>query len=381
MSTIPAAVPPRFSRREACVLGLTSLAGLVAGCATAAPAGLVRVESTRFGQLADGRPVQSHTLRNRHGMVVRLVDLGATLTEISVPDRQGVAANVVCGAPSLDAYLKGFPAGASVIGRFANRIRNARFTLDGREVRVTANAGPHHIHGGREGFAGKLWTAKTRTGRREAAVEFSLRSADGEEGYPGNLLVTVTYTLNDANELTLRYAATTDRPTVVNLTNHAYFNLAGGGDVYGHELQIFADEFTPGDRDLIPTGEVRSVTATPLDFRTPHRIGERIRQIEGPSGYDHNFVLRGRAGTLRPAARVVEPVSGRVLECRTTEPGVQLYTANHFNGRPYPKHGAFCLETQHFPDSPNLTQFPSPVVRPGQPYASATVFKFTTLGA
>jgi len=381
MSTLPAAVPQHFTRREACVLGLGSLAGLMAGCATDSPGGLVRVESSQFGQLTDGRPVQLHTLRSRHGVVVRLMDLGATLTEISVPDRQGAAANVVCGAPTLDAYLKGFPAGASVIGRFANRIRNARFTLDGREVRVTANAGPHHIHGGREGFAGKLWTAKTRTGRREAAVEFSLRSADGEEGFPGNLAVTVTYTLNDANELTLRYAATTDRPTVVNLTNHAYFNLAGSGDVYGHELQIFADEFTPGDRDLIPTGEVRSVTATPLDFRTPHRIGERIRQIEGPSGYDHNFVLRGMAGTLRPAARVVEPVSGRVLECRTTEPGVQLYTANHFNGRPYPKHGAFCLETQHFPDSPNIGQFPSPVVRPGQPYASATVFKFTTIRA
>lgn len=380
MSTIPA-VSPRISRRKACVLGLTALAGLAAGCATATKTSLTRAESTLFGHLADGRPVQLHTLRNRNGMVVRIMDLGATITEISVPDRRGVAANVVCGAPTLEAYLKGFPAGASVIGRYANRIRNARFPLDGREVRVTANAGPHHIHGGREGFAGKVWSGKLREERRAAAVEFSLHSADGEEGFPGNLAVTVTYTLNDANELTLRYGATTDRPTVVNLTNHAYFNLAAAGDVYGHELQIFADEFTPGDRDLIPTGEFRSVTATPLDFRTPHRIGERIAQIEGPSGYDHNFVVRGRAGTLRPAARVVEPVSGRVLECRTTEPGVQLYTANHFNGRPYPKHGAFCLETQHYPDSPNLTQFPSPVVRPGQPYASATVFKFTTVTA
>lgn len=380
MSTIPA-VSQRISRREACVLGLTSLAGLAAGCATATKTSLTRAESMLFGQLADGRAVRLHTLRNRNGMVVRLMDLGATITEISVPDRRGAMANVVCGAPTLEAYLKGFPAGASVIGRFANRIRNARFPLDGREVRVTANAGPHHIHGGREGFAGKVWSAKLREERRAAAVKFSLRSADGEEGFPGNLAVTVTYTLNDANELTLRYGATTDRPTVVNLTNHAYFNLAAAGDVYGHELQIFADEFTPGDRDLIPTGELRSVTATPLDFRTPHRIGERIAQIEGPSGYDHNFVVRGRSGTLRPAARVVEPVSGRVLECRTTEPGIQLYTANHFNGRPYPKHGAFCLETQHYPDSPNLTQFPSPVVRPGQPYASATVFKFTTVGA
>jgi aldose 1-epimerase len=378
MST--ASSPARqFTRRQACVLGVASLAGVAAGCVVQRDAKLVRVESVQLGALADSRPVQVHTLRNRHGLLVRVMDYGATMLAVNAPDRHGNATNVVCGAATLEAYLKGFPAGASVIGRYANRIRNARFPLDGREVQVTANAGQHHIHGGREGFAGKLWTPKTRSGSKDASVELSLRSADGEEGFPGNLAVTVTYTLNDDNELVLHYAADTDRPTVVNLTNHAYFNLAGGGDIYGHEAQIFADEFTPGDADLIPTGEITSLTGTPLDFRSPHRIGERIAQIQGPSGYDHNFVLRGRAGTLRPAARVVEPLSGRVLECHTTEPGVQLYTANHFSGRPYPKHGAFCLETQHYPDSPNRPQFPSTVVRPGTPFQSETRFKFTTV--
>lgn len=376
MST-PSSSVPQLSRRQACALGLTSLAGLAAGCVLEREAKLVRVESAPFGSLPDGRAAQVHTLRNRHGLVVRVIDYGATVTSIETPDRHGNLSNVVCGAPTLDPYLRGFP-GASVIGRVANRIRNARFTLDGREVRVTPNMGQHHIHGGREGFAGKLWTPKTRSSSRDASVELGLRSADGEEGYPGNLDVTVTYTLNDDNELVLHYAATTDKPTVVNLTNHAYFNLAGGGDVYGHELQIFGDEFTPGDENLIPTGEILPVADTPIDFRTPHLIGERIGQVRGPSGYDHNYILRGQAGTLRPAARVVEPLSGRVLECRTTEPAVQLYTANHFNGRPYPKHGAFCLETQHYPDSPNQPKFPSTVVRPGKAFSSVTHFRFST---
>lgn len=360
------------------MLGLTSLAGLATGCVVNREAELVRVASAPLGSLADGRRVPVHTLRNRHGLLVRVMDYGATVTAINAPDRHGNATNVVCGASTLEDYLRGFPA-ASVIGRYANRIHNARFPLDGREVRVTPNASPNHIHGGNEGFASKLWTSKTRSTSRDASVELSLHSADGEEGYPGNLDVTVTYTLNDDNELVLHYAATTDKPTVVNLTNHAYFNLAGGGDVYGHEAQIFADQFTPADGALIPTGEIRPLAGTLLDFRTPHRIGERIGQIEGPSGYDHNFVLRGQAGTLRPAARVVEPLSGRVLECRTTEPGVQLYTANHFSGRPYPKHGAFCLETQHYPDSPNQPTFPSTVLRPGKPFQSETRFKFTTV--
>ncbi len=367
----------RLTRREACKLGAAALAGVAAGCTLQRDPAPVRVESVPFGNLPDGRAVQIHTLRNRHGLTVRLMDFGATILSVEAPDRHGNLSNVVCGAPTLEAYLKGFPAAASVIGRVANRIHNARFPLDGREVRVTANTGPNHIHGGREGFGSKLWTARPLSGARSGGIEFGLRSPDGEEGYPGNLTVTVAYTLNDDNELALLYGAETDRPTVVNLTNHAYFNLAGGGTALGHELQIFADEFTPADSALIPTGEIRPVEGTPLDFRTPHLIGERIGQIRGPAGYDHNFVLRGAAGTLRPAARAYDPESGRVLECLTTEPAVQLYTANHFGGRPYPKHGAFCLETQHYPDSPNHPQFPSTVIRPGQPFRSETRYRFT----
>ena len=365
-----------MTRREACVLGLASLAITVTGCTTPHEGVLTRAETAAFGNLPDGRKVQGFILRNRHGMTVRLMDYGATVLAIEVPDRVGTLTNIVCGSPTLEPYLQGFPA-ATVIGRYANRIKDARFMLDGHEVRVTANAGRNHIHGGRENFSSKLWTSQTHTGDREASVTFSLHSGDGEEGFPGNVNVSVTYTLNDANELRLNYTASTDKPTVVNLTNHAYFNLTGAGDILGHQLQIFADETTPGDADLIPTGEIVSVAGTPLDFRESHRIGERIGQIVGPSGYDHNYVLRGALDTWRRAARVVDPVSGRVMECSTTQPGVQLYTANHFNGRPYPKHGAFCLETQHFPDSPNQPKFPSTVLRPGQPFQSETRFRFS----
>ncbi len=367
---------PALSRRDACVLAATSLAGWAVGCATAQHTTGGRVESARLGSLPDGRPVNVHTLSNHHGLKVRIMDYGATVLAIETPDRGGVLANILCGAPTLEPYLQGFPA-AAVIGRFANRINRARFTLDGHEVHVTANSGQHHIHGGREGFASKLWQSQTHAVGPTASATFNYRSADGEEGFPGNLAASVTYTLNAANELVLQYSATTDQPTVVNLTNHAYFNLAGTGDVLGHLLQIFADDYTPADADLIPTGAIAAVTGTPLDFRVPHRIGERIGQIVGPSGYDHNYVLRGAGGSLRQAARVVEPNSGRVLECSTTQPGVQLYTANHFNGRPYPKHGAFCLETQHFPDSPNQPKFPSTVLRPEQPFHSETRFRFS----
>ncbi|MBI5775738.1 MAG: galactose mutarotase [Verrucomicrobia bacterium] len=336
------------------------------------------VETAFFGKLPDGREARVFTLRNRHGMIARVTDYGATLTELRVPDRAGRFTNVVLGASSLEPYLTGFPA-AAVIGRYANRIRNARFTLDGREVKVTANSGENHIHGGRTNFAKVLWQGKVDTRADRARVTFAYRSADGEEGFPGNLNVTVTYTLTDANELILDYRAETDQATVVNLTNHAYFNLAGpGGDVLGHELQLFAERYTVSDKALIPTGEIVSVAGTPLDFLQPHKIGERIEQLyDAARGYDHNFIIRGPAGQLRRAARVVEPASGRVMECLTTEPGVQLYTANHFNGKPYPKHGAFCLETQHYPDSPNQPEFPSTVLRPGQPFRSTTVFRFS----
>jgi aldose 1-epimerase len=335
--------------------------------------------------MPDGREVRVHTLENRMGMKVRVMDLGATLIEVSVPDRAGRFTNVILGATTLDAYQKGFPGAASVIGRYANRIRNSRFELDGRQVRVTPNMGVHHIHGGRVGFASHVWQAELIPGRDRAGVRLHRRSPDGEEGYPGNLDVEVTYVLTDTGELRIEYGAETDAATVVNLTNHAYFNLAGTGDILGHELQILSDRVTLADGDLIPTGGERDVTGTPLDFREPQRIGARIGDLrDGPRGYDHNFVLRGEKGALKLAARAVDPESGRVMECSTTEPGVQLYTANHFGGRRedpsnWGKHPAFCLETQHPPDAPNHPNFPSTTVRPGVPFRSTTVFRFSTI--
>ena len=330
--------------------------------------------------MPDGREVAIHTLTNSRGASVALTDYGATIVSIRVPDRSGNLTSVVYGADSLDGYLQGVPA-ASVIGRYANRIRNARFEIDGKTFQVTPNAAPHHIHGGREGFASKLWQSRSWVDRGVGYVEFRYRSVDGEEGFPGTLETRVTYSWSEQNALTLAYHAVTDRPTVVNLTNHAYFNLAGAGagNVFDHVLEIRANQYTPGDSFLIPTGDVATVEGTPLDFRKPHRIGERIGDIRGPNGYDHNLILSGSAGAegLRLAARVFEPQSGRVLTCHTTEPGIQLYTANHFDGVKQPKHGAFCLETQHYPDSPNLKQFPSPVVRPGKPFHSVTRFQFS----
>ena len=376
--------PACVSRRAPALLAF--LACLVFGaCSTRPPAtALQRTKSESFGRLPDGREVRIHTLRNKAGMQLRAMDYGATITEILAPDRNGNFTNILLGVDSLPPYLGSFPGAASTIGRFANRIRNARFTLDGREVRVTANAGQHHIHGGREGFASKLWSATTGSDRSSSFVRFQRRSPAGEEGFPGNLDVTVTFTLTDDGEVRLDYTATTDEATVINLTNHAYFNLAGGGDILSHQLQIHSDRTTVADKDLIPTGPEKDVTGTGLDFRQPHAIGERIEQYrQGPNGYDHNFVLRGTAGKLRSAARVTDPASGRVMECLTTEPGVQLYTAQHFSGRPngssvWPRHPAFCLETQHPPDAPNHPHFPSTVLRPGQTFRSTTAYRFST---
>lgn len=376
--------PAKSCRVQACLAFIACL--LLSACSAyrdPSTPSLERVRSDSFGQTPDGREVRIHTLRNRSGMQLKAMDYGATITQVLAPDRDGRMANILLGTETIDPYFKGFPGAASTIGRFANRIRNARFTLDGREVRVTANAGAHHIHGGREGFASKLWSATTGSDRSSAFVQFKLRSPSGEEGFPGNLDVTVTYTLTDAGEVRIDYTARTDEATVVNLTNHAYFNLAGGGDILSHQLQVFADRTTVSDKDLVPTGPEADVTGTGLDFRQPHAIGERIEQYrQGPNGYDHNFVLRGTPGKLRPAARVTDPTSGRVMECLTTEPGVQLYTAQHFGGRPngnsvWPRHPAFCLETQHPPDAPNHPHFPSTVLRPGQTFQSTTVYRFS----
>jgi aldose 1-epimerase len=343
---------------------------------------MVRVQEQVWGKSRDGKTVRLFTLTNSQGMVAKITTYGAILTEIRVPGRAGQVRNVALGFDNLEQYLKGHPAFGATIGRFANRIGKARFTIDGKEYQVAANNGQNHIHGGRVGFDKAVWEARVL--EDAGAVEFSHLSPDGDEGYPGNLKVQVTFTLTEENELRLDYTATTDKPTPVNLTNHCYFNLAGEGDVLGHELTVFTDQYTVADKELIPTGEIASVKGTPLDFTTPHRIGERIDQLKPqPNGYDHNYVLNNQ-GKLILAARAWEPKSGRQMDVMTTEPGVQLYTGNWLDGSlrgvdgvTYPQHGGFCLETQHYPDSINKPNFPSPLLRPGQTRRSTTVFRFS----
>ncbi|HKS37110.1 MAG TPA: aldose epimerase family protein [Verrucomicrobiae bacterium] len=331
-----------------------------------------RIEEREFGRMPDDTAVRQFTLRNANGMVAKVISYGATITELQTPDRNGAMTNVVLGAGTLEEYLKGVNA-AEVIGRVANRIAGAKFTLEGVEYKLAANNGPNHIHGGRVGFAKVVWQAEALpVGERGASVRFTYLSKDGEEGYPGNLAVKVTYTLSDDSELRIEYEAATDKATPVNLTNHAYFNLAGQGDVLDHELWLAADRYTPADDQLIPTGKIASVKGTPLDFTAPTRVGARIEQLKPrPNGYDHNFVINGGGKSLMRAARVTEPKSGRVMEVRTTEPGVQLYTGNHL------KHGALCLETQHYPDSVNQPDFPSTILPPGETFKSTTVFAFS----
>jgi aldose 1-epimerase len=353
------------------------------------PPAMTRVQEEPWGQTREGAPVKRYTLTNRRGLIARITTFGAILTELHAPDRQGRLTNVVLGFDTLEPYLKGHPAFGATIGRVANRIGQARFTLDGREYRLAANSGPNHIHGGRKGFDKVVWGARILPPQAAAAaVEFTYRSVDGEEGYPGTLDVTVVFTLNDADELRIEYRATTDKPTVLNLTNHSYFNLAGSGTVLDHELFIAADRYTPADADLIPTGEIAPVAGTPLDFTRPTAIGARIDRLKPqPNGYDHNYVLNHGGTSLALAARAFDPTSGRVLEVSTTEPGVQLYTANWLDGRltgvggvTYPRHGGFCLETQHYPDAINKPSFPSTILRPGSAFQSTTVFRFSTRG-
>ena len=327
-----------------------------------------------FGTTNDGETVLRYTLRNKNGMVVRVMNWGAIITEILTPDSRGRLENVILGSSSFEDYRKGFGGSAAVIGRVANRIAGARFDLDGKEYQLAANSGANHIHGGRKGFASVVWAGSIVKRTEDAvAVRFSYHSPDREEGYPGNLNVLVTYTLDSENRLTLTYHATTDKPTIVNLTNHAYFNLAAEGDVMNHVVQIAADHYTKADRQLIPTGEVASVAGTPLDFRTAKTIGSRIAQLRPQlSGYDHNYVINEGGKEMVFAAEVREPRSGRIMQVHTTEPGVQLYTGNHL------RHRALCLETQHYPDSINQPEFPSVVLRPGKTFLSETAFTFSS---
>ncbi len=338
-----------------------------------------------FGQLPDGRAASLYTLTNRHGLVVKISDFGGVITQLWAPDRDGKLADIVLGFDDVGPYAGDSEYVGALIGRYGNRIRGGSFTLDGVDWQLPVNNGVNHLHGGPDGFHKVLWRALPFHEGDSVGVTLMHRSAHGEQGYPGTLDVTVIYQLTDDNELVMTFDAITDQATPVNLTQHSYFNLAGDGDILGHTLMIDADRMTPVDATLIPTGEPAPVAGGPFDFRSPHAIGERIdaesEQLRHGQGYDHNFILHRQAG--RPAARVREPRSGRVLELFTDQPGVQFYSGNFLDGRlsgkgrTYGHRSGFCLEPQHFPDSPNQAAFPTTILRPGEEYATVSRFKFS----
>ena len=343
----------------------------------------MKIEKTPFGKLDDGSPVDLYTCTNAKGLVLKLTNYGAIVVALETPDREGKLANINLGFDSLDGYLKGHPYFGSTVGRYCNRIAKGKFSIDGQEYTLAVNNGENHLHGGLKGFDKQVWQAEEVRTDSAVGVKFTRTSPDGEEGYPGTVEATVVYTLTNDNELKIEFTATTDKPTHVNLTNHNYWNLAGAGagPILDHEVQIEADKYLAVDAGLIPTGEA-AVEGTPLDFRTPHKVGERIQQIEAdPVGYDHCFVLRNQDGSLALAARVTDPSSGRVMEIYTTQPGIQFYTGNFLDGSEgsggHAQHTAFCLETQHYPDSPNHPEFPTTLLKPGETYQQTTVHKFS----
>lgn len=338
--------------------------------------------------------IKLFTLKNSHGMVVKITNYGAIITSILVPDRKGNVADVALGFNRLEDYINSVdrPYFGAIVGRYGNRIAKGRFSLDGHDYKLATNNGENHLHGGIIGFDKVVWDAKPISDDHWSGVELSYLAKDKEEGYPGNLKIRVTYKLNEENELSVDYHATTDKPTPVNLTQHTYFNLKGegNGDILDHELMINADRYTPVDAEQIPTGQIADVKNTPFDFTKPKAIGRDIKktheQIKYGNGFDHNFVInRPKNSPMALAARVYEPSSGRVLEVETTEPGVQFYCGNFLDGRligkggkPYLNRGGFCLETQHFPDSPNHSEFPTTILRPGEELGSHTIFRFST---
>lgn len=346
----------------------------------------MNLQQQPYGASGGGGYADLFTLTNNQGVSVKLTNYGGIVTALYTPDRDGETGDIVLGFDTLEEYLEHSPFFGCLVGRFGNRIARAKFTLKGKEYELAANNGPNHLHGGKVGFDKVLWAAEPFSTPSSVGVKLSYTSADGEEGYPGNLAVTVVYTLTNENEFRLDYGATTDQATILNLTNHTYFNLAGQGDILDHVMQLNADAFTPVDSTLIPIGEVRPVAGTPQDFRTPTAIGARIEQAEEQlrvgKGYDQNFVVNGTPGELRRAALVSEPTRGRTLEVLTTQPGVQFYSGNMLKpltgkgGEAYDFRSGFCLETQHFPDSPNQPTFPSTVLEPGERYAETTVWKF-----
>jgi len=343
-----------------------------------------------FGRTWDGESVELYELTNSNGMQARITTYGAAVVSLNVPDRNGQIDDVVLGFETLEGYLKGDCFFGAIIGRCANRIRKGRVTVNGADYKLATNEGENHLHGGVKGFDKVVWRESPVQTQAESSVELIYLSPDDEEGYPGNLSVKVVYTLTERNELRIDFHATCDQDTIVNLTNHSYFNLAGQGqgDILAHELMIDAEFITPTDAGLIPSGELQRVKGTPFDFTQMTAIGARInqddQQIRFAGGYDHNFVLNGETGTLRRAARVRDPETGRVMEVWTTEPGLQFYSGNFLDGSSTGKQGkvykhryGFCLETQHFPDSPNNANFPSVVLRTGQQYKTTTVYKFS----
>lgn len=356
------------------------------------PSDMQSIEQQAFGKADCGREAVLFTLTNSNGLTLQITNYGGVVTCLTAPDRDGVFEDVVLGHDSLEEYQSGTAYLGALIGRFGNRIGAGRFELDNQAYSLACNNGPNHLHGGERGFDKVVWDAEAEETEDGPSLMLSYVSEDGEEGYPGTLDAEVRYTLNHGNALVIQYMARTDKATPVNLTNHAYFNLTGGAghDVLGHHLTLNADRFTPVDSTLIPTGEYCSVAGTPLDFRHGKAMGEDIcarhPQIENAGGYDHNFVVAEQAdGVLRHVATVTEPESGRLMTVHSTEPGVQFYSGNFLDGtlsgrgRVFGKHSGFCLETQHFPDSPNKPHFPSTILRPGGIYQSKTLYTFSVI--
>ncbi|HOK95167.1 MAG TPA: aldose epimerase family protein [Anaerohalosphaeraceae bacterium] len=367
---------------------------LTAGCAgPSAKTAAAKLDITKadFGTTSDGKKVDIYTLTNTNGMEVKITNYGGTVVSLRVPDRSGKLDDIVLGFDNIKDYEQKSPYFGCIIGRYGNRIGKGQFTLDGVKYQLATNDGENHLHGGLKGFDKVVWEAQPIKNAKSVGLKLHYLSKDMEEGYPGNLDVTVTYTLTNKNELKIDYVATTDKATVCNLTNHSYFNLAGQGkgDILGHELMLNADNYTPVDKGLITTGQIVSVKGTPMDFTKPTRIGAGInaddQQIKYGGGYDHNWVLNKKGSKMTLAARVYEPSTGRLMEIYTNEPGIQFYSGNFLDGtltgkegRVYKHRYAFCLETQHYPDSPNKAQFPSVVLRPGEVYKTSTVHKFST---
>jgi aldose 1-epimerase len=371
----------KFSQRFTIAL-IVSFLFMICGCSTTPPSQQGARPSLLFGTTPDGSTITLYTLINRHGMRAKVMDYGATLTELWVPDREGNLKNVVLGFERFEQYLSGPPYVGTTLGRVANRIANGRFTLDDTQYTLATNRPPNHLHGGTRGFDKRVWKSRWLPGgKRASSVEFTYTSPDGEEGYPGTLQVKVVYTLTDDNELRITYSAVTDKATPVNLSNHSFFNLAGSGNILDHLLTLNASHYTPVDATLIPTGEIAPVQGTALDFTQPRRMGD-FRNFT--NGFDHNFVLDGNRRTPTFAARAEHPASGRILEILTTEPGMQFFTGNRFDGSvigtggvAFVRHGGFCLEPQHFPNSINQPNFPSTILRPGKTFHSQSIYRFT----